>query len=88
VPDPVANFHLSNGACVDALHWRANPEDYGLRRSWGVMVSYRYDPVSIASNAEGYADGTLVATSEAVERLAAGLPDQRTQGGASSGSMS
>lgn len=86
VPDPVANFHLSNGARVDALHWRANPEDYGLRRSWGVMVSYRYDPATIAANAEAYAGGTLVPTSEGVERLASGSADQRTQGGATSGS--
>lgn len=87
VPDPVANFHLSNGARVDALHWRANPEDYGLRRSWGVMASYRYDPESIAGNAEAYAGGTRVPRSEAVERLAAEPTGQRTQGGATSGSM-
>ena len=88
VVDPVANFHLSNGASVDAVRWRANTEDYGLRRSWGIMASYRYDPDTIARNAEAYASGTLVPTSEAVERLAAEPPDQRTQGGASSGSMS
>lgn len=87
VPDPVANFHLSNGARVDALHWRANPEDYGLKRSWGVMVSYRYDPPSIARNAEAYASATSVPMSEGMERLATGSADQRTQGGATSGSM-
>ena len=85
VADPVANFHLSNGASVDAVRWRANTEDYGLRRSWGIMASYRYDPTSIAVNAETYASGASVPTSDEVRRLADG--DQRTQGGATSGSM-
>lgn len=71
VPDPVANFHLSNGALVDAVHWRANTEDYGLARSWGVMASYRYDPSTIAANAASYATGGDVAVSDEVRALAA-----------------
>lgn len=70
VPDPVANFHLSNGALVDAVHWRANTEDYGLARSWGVMASYRYDPPAIAANAASYAAGGDVAVSADVDALA------------------
>ena len=85
VGDPVANFHLSNGASVDAVRWLANTEDYGLQRSWGIMASYRYDPSNIATNAETYASGTVVPTSDEVRALADG---QRTQGGASSGSTS
>lgn len=69
VPDPVANFHLSNGALVDAVHWRANTEDYGLARSWGVMASYRYDPPAIAANAASYAAGGDVAVSDDVAAL-------------------
>lgn len=72
VADPVANFHLSNGALVDALHWRANTEDYGLARSWGVMASYRYDPERIPANAAAYAAGASVAMSDAVAALAPG----------------
>lgn len=71
VPDPVANFHLSNGALVDALRWRANTEPYGLERSWGAMVSYRYDPERIAANAAAYAAGAGVATSDEIAALAA-----------------
>lgn len=70
VPDPVANFHLSNGALVDALRWRANTEDYGLERSWGIMASYRYDPPRIAANAAAYAAGEPVAASDEVRALA------------------
>jgi malonyl-CoA decarboxylase len=72
VPDPVANFHLSNGALVDAVHWRANTEDYGLARSWGVMASYRYDPPAIAANAASYAAGGDIAVSDDVRALVSG----------------
>ena len=71
VPDPVANFHLSNGALVDALHWRANTERYGLERSWGVMASYRYDPDRIAANAAAYDGAASVAASDEVRALLA-----------------
>ncbi|MFP5254604.1 MAG: malonyl-CoA decarboxylase domain-containing protein [Acidimicrobiia bacterium] len=65
----MANFHLSNGALVDALRWRANTEDYGLERSWGVMASYRYDPDRIAANAAAYDAGEAVAASEEIAAL-------------------
>jgi hypothetical protein len=51
------------------------------------MASYRYDPATIAANAETYASGSAVPTSDDVRRLLADA-DQRTQGGASSGSTS
>jgi len=71
VRDPVANFHLSNGALVDALRWRANTHDYGLTDSWGVMVSYRYDPERIAANAAAYDAGERVAQSDEIAALLA-----------------
>ena len=36
--DPVAAFHLRNGASLAALHWGANPSARGLRESAGIMV--------------------------------------------------
>ena len=41
--DPVANFHLSNGASLERLNWMANPASYGIEESLGLMVNYRYD---------------------------------------------
>lgn len=70
VLDPVANFHLSNGAHVDALRWKANTEGYGIERSWGIMASYRYDPARIAADAAAYAAGEGVAASDDVRALA------------------
>ena len=52
--DPVANFHLSNGASLERVNWLANPEPYGIAESLGVMVNYRYDRSKIAANAGAY----------------------------------
>ena len=61
--DPVANFHLSNGASLERLNWLANPAPYGIDESLGVMVNYRYDRQKMASNARAYlADGEIRAS--------------------------
>ncbi|MBG6076547.1 malonyl-CoA decarboxylase [Polaromonas sp. CG_9.11] len=41
--DPVARFHLGNGARVERLNWAADPSPKGLRQSYGLMVNYLYD---------------------------------------------
>lgn len=38
--DPVANFHLRNGAAVARLNWLADPSARGLAGSLGLMVNY------------------------------------------------
>jgi malonyl-CoA decarboxylase len=63
--DPVANFHLSNGASLERLNWLANTAPYGIDESLGLMVNYRYDRSKIAANAGAYlADGTISASSQ------------------------
>jgi len=41
--DPVARFHLGNGARVERLNWAGDPSAKGLRQSFGLMVNYLYD---------------------------------------------
>jgi len=41
--DPVARFHLGNGASVAQLNWAADPSAKGLKQSYGLMVNYLYD---------------------------------------------
>jgi malonyl-CoA decarboxylase len=61
--DPVANFHLSNGASLERVNWMANPAPYGIAESLGLMVNYRYDRAKIAANAAAYlADGSISAS--------------------------
>ena len=69
--DPVARFHLNNGAFVEAVHAEADTSANGLAQSCGVMVNYRYDLNKISSNHEAYANQQSVVASKAVRALAA-----------------
>ena len=55
--DPVARFHLGNGASLDRVLPNADRFAKRLQASAGTMVSYLYDLDSIESNHERYADG-------------------------------
>ena len=41
--DPVARFHLGNGARIERLNWGGDPSVKGLKQSYGLMVNYLYD---------------------------------------------
>jgi malonyl-CoA decarboxylase len=45
--DPVARFHLGNGARLERLNWAADRSDKGWRQSYGLMVNYLYDPARL-----------------------------------------
>ena len=40
--DPVARFHLGNGATLHAVNFDADTSDIRQQESWGIMVNYRY----------------------------------------------
>ena len=67
--DPVARFHLGNGASLHAIHWAADLSDNGLQQSAGLMVNYLYDLDSIEENHDAYFDQGEVAVSRAVGKL-------------------
>ncbi|WP_219894307.1 malonyl-CoA decarboxylase [Aquisediminimonas profunda] len=67
--DPVARFHLSNGARLERVNWMGNPGERGLRESWGIMVNYEYDPVMIEANRERFTRAREVARSREVDVL-------------------
>ncbi len=67
--DPVARFHLGNGALLERINWRGNLSARGLRESYGLMVNYVYDPDTIEANHEAFASGGIVARSPSVEAL-------------------
>ena len=43
VLDPVARFHLGNGARIERINWFADPSAKGVKQSHGLMVNYLYD---------------------------------------------
>jgi malonyl-CoA decarboxylase len=69
--DPVARFHLGNGASLHRINAWADLSPNGLRQSHGVMVNYLYDPNSIERNHEAFANTGEIACSAAVRRLIA-----------------
>jgi malonyl-CoA decarboxylase len=70
--DPVAHFHLSNGARVERLDWQADLSAKGLQQSCGMMVNYLYRLAEIEDNHEAYTGEGKVAASSALTRLAKG----------------
>jgi len=67
--DPVANFHLANGAKVDRINWLADPSATGRARSAGLMANYQYEPDHIAQRADAFVSHGDVSMSGAVRDL-------------------
>jgi malonyl-CoA decarboxylase len=66
--DPVARFHLDNGARLERLNARGNMAPKGLKQSFGVMVNYLYDLDKIEASHEKFKQGE-VARSRAVHTV-------------------
>jgi malonyl-CoA decarboxylase len=67
--DPVARFHLGNGARLERINWLGNTAERGMRESWGIMVNYLYDPPTIEANHEAFVRDGAVARSDAMNAL-------------------
>ena len=72
VVDPVARFHLGNGARLERIDWMGDLSGKGLKESAGVMVNYLYDLDDIEKNHETFANQNEVVASGAVKRLLKG----------------
>jgi malonyl-CoA decarboxylase len=70
--DPVAHFHLSNGARVERLNVLGDTSEKGARESATLMVNYLYDPAKIEDWHEDYAGEGKRNASTAVRKLARG----------------
>jgi malonyl-CoA decarboxylase len=76
--DPVARFHLGNGASVHAVHINADLSANGIAQSGGTMVNYLYDLSLISQNHERFASAQEVAASPEVAALGAAVESQNT----------
>ena len=68
--DPVARFHLGNGAALERVNWMGDASESGMARSAGVMVNYVYWLNELERNHERYFREHRIAASPAVEKLA------------------
>jgi len=67
--DPVARFHLGNGARIEQLNWLGDTSPKGLRESCGLMVNYLYQLKEIEKNIEAYAGEQQIACSSRARAL-------------------
>ena len=57
--DPVATFHLSNGARLERINAFGILRPYGLQASFGVTVNYRYLVAELEENHERFVRGEI-----------------------------
>jgi malonyl-CoA decarboxylase len=69
--DPVARFHLGNGARLERIDPNADLSERGVKQSLGLMVNYLYDLDHIEQNHEAYANRGEIAAAPAIKRLLA-----------------
>ena len=58
--NPVAKFHLGNGAKLHQINWAGDLSKNGLRQSGGLMVNYLYDLSSVEENHERFVNGDII----------------------------
>jgi malonyl-CoA decarboxylase len=80
--DPVARFHLANGARLERLNWGADTSASGITNSFGLMVNYVYGLSELERNHETYAQQARVVASRDIEKMSmqAMLSDRRRNG--------
>ncbi len=66
--DPVAHFHLSNGARLQRINIRANNSERCMRDSCSCMVNYLYELDSVVANHESYLAKGEIALSEKLHK--------------------
>ena len=67
--DPVAHFHLSNGASMERINWLADTSSKGFKQSAGMMINYLYKTSKIEKNHEAYSSGGKVQMSSGFKAL-------------------
>jgi len=67
--DPVARFHLGNGARLERINWMGDKSSKGIRQSVGFMVNYRYDLGQVEKNHDAYANRSEVVAARGIHKL-------------------
>jgi malonyl-CoA decarboxylase len=67
--DPVARFHLANGARLERINWLGDTSAAGMRRSAGMSVNYVYRLADLERNHEAYTRDGRASAARRVESL-------------------
>ena len=68
--DPVARFHLGNGARLQQLNPLGDLSEKGLAQAHGLMVNYQYDIEDIEKNHEAYAQSRVIVAANGIRKRA------------------
>lgn len=77
--DPVARFHLGNGARLERLNWLADTSPNGILQSGGLMVNYLYDIPRIEEYHEAYVNRGDIATGEPFRKMAKTMASEKSE---------
>ena len=67
--DPVARFHIGNGASLERVNLNADLSEKGLSQSYGIMANYLYDLDVVEENHEAFFKNKIVQTSNKIKSL-------------------
>jgi len=77
--DPVARFHLRNGACLEQINWHGDTSAKGLAESHGLLVNYLYSGQDLSANNEALTLDHIVTASRRVLDLLDPAEDARVR---------
>ena len=66
--DPVARFHIGNGAILERINFLSDTSEKGLEQSLGFMVNYLYNLEDVEINHEKYVVDKKINTSKSLEK--------------------
>tara|TARA_B100001175_G_scaffold78607_1_gene65682 strand:+ start:7096 stop:8316 length:1221 start_codon:yes stop_codon:yes gene_type:complete len=67
--DPVARFHIGNGASLERVNLNADLSEKGLSQSYGIMANYLYDLDVVEENHEAFFKNKIVQTSNKIKSM-------------------
>jgi malonyl-CoA decarboxylase len=67
--EPVARFHLGNGARLERIHWMSDVSPKGLAQGAGIMANYLYELERIEENRQIFTASGEMPASHAVRKL-------------------
>ena len=67
--DPVARFHIGNGATLERVNLNADVSSKGLSQSYGIMANYLYDLDVVEENHELFFKNKIVQTSNLIKSI-------------------
>ena len=67
--DPVARFHIGNGASLERVNLNADLSSKGLSQSYGIMANYLYDLDVVEENHELFFKNKIVQTSNSIKSI-------------------